>query len=481
MNAMHVALIRNATSALAILFALTPLLVPAAHASEPTLLVDVSRKLEFVRELGDAGDGLAGAAWLDFDNDGFLDLFVPNVAGHPNALFHNNRDGTFANVASSAGVANGTGNTGAIAGDINNDSWADLFLTYAGSDSQDSHTKLYLNKGDGTFADITESSGVVGERSSFSPAFADINNDGFLDVFITSIGTAPGLPTSRQFKNTLYLSNGDLTFKDISASSGVDTALGACATTFGHYDDDQFIDLFVGNCNDVGERPTPLELFHNNGDLTFADVRRMAGTSAGGFWEGLTMGDYDNDGDLDLFVTNFGAGPYQHALYENQGDGTYRNQAANARLTGLGIGWGTSFADFDNDGFQDLFLAGSLPIAGFDVIGPGKGNPGYLLMNNRDKTFRKEATFGLGSKFTSGVAVGDFDNNGFPDVLVVTSKFTRDGFDPDGRPVLLQNSGNGNHWLTIKTVGTRSNRDGIGARVMSPSVEQRALDMTLAG
>jgi hypothetical protein len=259
--------------------------------------------------------------------------------------------------------------------------------------------------------------------------------------------------------------------------------LGACATTFTHYDGDGFIDLFIANCNEVNSTRTPIELLRNNGNLTFTDVRNSAGTSAGGFWEGITLGDYDNDGDLDLFVTNFGGAAFGHALYENQGNGTYRNRATQARIVNLELGWGASFADFDNDGFQDLFLAGSLPVAGFNVIGPGRGNPGHLLMNNQDKTFRKEASFGLASKFTSGVAVGDFDNNGFPDVLVVTSKFleTTPRFNPDGRPVLLQNAGNSNHWLTIKTVGTKSNRDGIGAHVVVTSGDLRQIKEVRAG
>ena len=434
------------------------------HASETPLLVDVSPKLEFTRELGGDAGGLAGAAWFDFNRDGFLDLFIPNVPGHSNALFRNNGDGTFSNVAAQAGVANGTGNSGAVAGDINNDGWPDLFLTYAGSNPDDQHTKLYLNRGDGTFADITGSSGLLGERSSLSPAFADINSDGFIDIFITSLGTAPKLPTSRQFKNKLYLNNGDLTFTDISASSGADTEFGACAAIFTRSDADQFPDLIIANCNNVNERPTPIELLRNNGNRTFTDVRSTAGLATSWFWQGLSVADYDNDGDLDFVVTSFGAGT-GHALYENQGNGTYLNRGAQARIASLEIGFGVSFADFDNDGFADLFMAGSLPIAGFNLIGPGRGNPGHLLMNNGDKTFRKAATFDLASKFTSGVAVADFDNNGSPDVVVVTSKFARSGFNPDGQPVLLQNAGTTNRWLTIRTVGTLSNRDGIGARV----------------
>jgi hypothetical protein len=309
---------------------------------------------------------------------------------------------------------------------------------------------------------------------------ADINKDGFLDVFLASLGTAPGLASSQQFNNKLYLNNGDLTFTDVSAASGANEDFGACAATFTDADGDGFPDLLVANCNDVNERPTPIEFLRNNGDLTFTDIRNETGTGTLWFWQGLTVGDYDNDGDLDFVATSFGA-QIGHALYENQGNGTYLNRSTQARIAGSEIGFGISFADFDNDGFQDLFMAGSLPIAGFDVIGAGRGNPGRLLLNNGDKTFRSAAAFGLENRFTSGVAVADFDRNGFPDVVVVTSRFTRTGYDPDGRPVLLQNDGNGNHWLTIRTVGTSSNRDGIGARVMVTAGELRQVREVRAG
>jgi hypothetical protein len=441
---------------------------------------DVSHQLDFVRELGGPSDGLAGAAWFDVNNDGFLDLFIPNVAGHPNALFRNNRDGTFTNISVEAGVHGGTGNSGAVAGDFDNDGWTDLLLTYAGTEENDQNTRLFHNQGDGTFTDITASSGLTGERSSLSAALADINNDGFLDVFLASLGTAPNLPDSRQFNNKLYLNNGDLTFTDISASSRANEDFGACAAAFTDHDVDGWPDLVVANCNDVRERPTPIELLRNNGDLTFTDIRNAAGVAAPWFWQGLAIADYDNDADMDIVATSFGAGT-GHALYENQGDGSYLNRAATSRISGFELGFGVSFADFDNDGLQDLFMAGSLPIAGFDVIGPGRGNPGRLLMNQGDKTFRNAATFHLESRFTTGLATADFDNNGFPDVIVVTSRFTRGGFAPDGRPVLLRNRGNDHRWLTVKTVGTVSNRDGIGARIIVITPDHRQTREVRAG
>ena len=422
-------------------------------------LVDVSERLDLVRE------GLGGAAWFDYNNNGLLDLFIPNSTGNPNSLFRNNGDGSFTDVASAAGVANGLGNSGVIAGDINNDGCADLYLTGEGGvmGLVQSPNKLYLNNCRGGFSDITESSGAVGAETSWSAAFGDINNDGYLDLFITSPG---GLLTRQQHKNKLYLNNGDLTFTDISQSSGIDVAMGACVVGFSDYNRDGWTDIFVGNCNDIFFRPVPFNLFRNNGDLTFTDVAEDANLDIDGAWMGITFGDIDVDGDLDIFASNFGtSSPFPgrvapHALFENNGDGTYTDIAESAGLAVWEFGWGTTFADFDNDGYPDMFYAGNLPAPPFNVIGPENGNPGRLFWNNGDRTFTMGVNLGLENRFTSGVASGDFDNDGSTDLVIVTGTH-----DEPGRPVLMRNIGNDNSWITVKTVGTTSNRDGVGARV----------------
>ena len=449
------------------LFAVVPVLTIAGLTSSTRRDVgfqDVSGLLAFVRS-SEGGDGLAGAAWFDYNNDGFLDLYLANGKGHGNGLFQNNGDGTFTDVSAQAGVENGLGNSGVIAGDIDNDGHVDIFLTGEGglTVSDQSPTKLFYNNGDGTFSDITIQSGVVGAETAISAAFADIDKDGFLDLFIASPGS---LLTKTQHKNKLYHNNGDRTFTDISASAGVDTDIGACAVGFCDYDNDGWLDLFVVNCNDVFFKPVPIELFRNNGDLTFTDVAREAGLRRVGAWMGITFGDYDNDGDMDFFVTNAGVSvPLgSHALYRNNGNGTFTFVSFRTGVARWEWGWGCSFADFDNDGYLDLFFAGSFPPPPLEIVGSGIGNPGRLFMNIRGRTFKEigsELGFNLSDQFTSGVAVGDFDSNGFADIVVGVNTFE----DQIGRTKLFQNIGNDNSWLTIKTVGTVSNHDGIGARV----------------
>ncbi len=412
------------------------------------------------QSVGFGGDGLAGAAWFDFDNDGDLDLFVTNGKSHANALFENDGKGGFTDIAEAAGVANGLGNSGVIAADIDNDGLQDLFLTGDGGlgGAGDSPVKLYHNEGGGVFTDITMLSGVVGGVTTLSAAFADIDNDGFLDLFITAPGS---LATQTQHANTLYHNNGDLTFTDISAASGVDTALGACATFFSDYNGDGWIDLFVADCNNINLLPTPIELFENQGDLTFCEVSAEVGLSPGGFWMGVGPADFDLDGDLDFFVTNIANG---HRLYRANRDATYTDIGAAAGVRFHEFGWGCSSRDLDNDGYPDIFFAGSLPFPPFNIIGPGLGNPGTLLFNNQAGAFVEwTSTFpvNLSSRFTSGVAAGDYDNDGFPDLFVAVSAWA----DEAGQPLLVRNLGNDNGAVTIRLQGTVSNRDAVGARV----------------
>jgi len=417
-------------------------------------------------------DGIAGAAWLDYNNDGHLDLFIPNGRGHDNALFRNNVDGTFTDVAAAAGVTNGEGNVSATVADIDNDGCADIFLTGDGAvmgfvPGQFTSPKLYINNCDGTFTDATLSAGISPDIEGLGAAFGDINNDGYLDIFIAS----PGDIAIGFFKsNVLYLNNGDRTFTDISASSGVDTAEGACVATFHDYDSDGLIDIYVGNCNFFttagGTHPSPFpwknNLFLNNGDLTFTDIASEVGlapslgnpTKGLGFPMGFAFSDYDHDGDMDIFATNSGGDTsvFQQQLYRREADGTYLNVAAEAGVADFLFGWGAVFADVDNDGYDDLIYAGGLPPV-------GAVSPGYLFYNNQDGTFSPPETFGLENSYTSGVAAGDFDNNGFPDIVVVS----QEGFGLTGSSLLLQNVGNTNNWLTVKAIGTVSNRSAIGA------------------
>jgi len=456
---------------------------------------DVSHKLAgFAHVEGPmpfTGEGLSGAAWLDYDQDGDLDLFLPNGVGSKSALFRND-GGEFTDVTDIAGVGNTTGNSGVSVGDIDNNGYPDIFMTGEGHMmfSATSPVVLYLNQGDGTFKNIAATSGIVSPESALSTAMADINNDGYLDIFITAPGhldislvlnlppgSFGGLAT--QHKNKLFLNNGDLTFTDISESSGVDSDLGACAVSFQDYDSDGWQDIFVANCNDVALETTPFNLYRNNGDLTFTDVASEAGLDKPGFWMSVTHGDYDNDGDVDLFATNFAfkqlpgeEGEFHpHALFRNNGDGTYTDVAKYLGLAYLEFGWGATFADFNNDGYKDLYMAGSMPAMG--VIGPFKGNPGRLYLNNRFggfyPTFQPQTGGNLSHRFTSGVARADFNADGYSDLIVKTST----QFDLEtgeitdlGTPVLLQNKGGHNHGFTVRLTDKLGRSEAIGAKVV---------------
>ncbi len=425
------------------------------------------------------GSGQVGLAWIDYDNDNDLDLFITNAAGFKNGLFRNDGKNHFTDVTTDAGFTTTSGNSAVTVGDIDNDGYPDIFLSGSGYllGPKQSPTRLYHNNGNNTFTDITKKANMLGAETALSAAFADINNDGYIDLFITAPGHLGSLnPPAAQHKDRLYLNNGDLTFTDITKSAGVSGGLGSCSTTFSDFDKDGFIDLYVGTCNDINLSPTPFHLYRNNGNKTFTDIAKSVGLSKLGFWMSMTLGDIDNDGNIDLFSTNFGpstpSGPQDHALYHNNGDGTYNLSTPNAIATSE-FSWGSSFADFDNDGFIDLFFTGAFPA--FNMIGPGSANPGRLFFNNAQGGFiQKTSILGidLSNTFTTGVAQADFDNNGFPDFIVGTSKYIT--IDPDtkkttthgnGKPVLMANNANKNHWLTIQLKGIKSNKMGIGARI----------------
>lgn len=450
----------------------------------------------YSRGFGNGFEGLAGSAWLDYDADNDLDLFLTNANSVPDlnitneaALFRNNGDGTFSNVATAAGVADTLGSGSVAAGDLDNDGHTDLFITGTSSlvGPEQSPLRIYWNNGDGTFSLGTFD---PGPETAGTAALGDINNDSLLDIFVTASGRLPMTAAGEQHRNALFLNNGNRTFDDISASAGVDDFEdGACAATFTDSDRDGRIDILVANCNDFDESlpglivPTPFSLYRNNGDNTFTDIAQDVGLGAIGsdpacgvtglgFWMGLAVADHDLDGDLDFFSTSFGSfggGCFNHGLYENDGYGNYVNVADELGIGALEFGWGASFADFDADGDSDLYFAGSFAFPG--VIGTGIGNPGYLLFNQGDGSYviaDQETSGGdFSDLYTSGVAVADFDNDGFVDINVVTSPgIIMDGTSvPGGQPVLLHNSGNKNNALTLKLVGTNSNRDGIGALI----------------
>lgn len=481
----------------ALLIALT-FFSPVIHAAgnhDQTTFENVSDLLQPFTHQGQ--DGLAGIAWLDYDADGDLDLYLTGGNLSSNGLFENDGHGAFTEVTAQAGLTTASGHFAAVAGDIDNDGYPDLFVTGAGNifaNGTNSGTRMYHNQGDGTFTNISATSNTPGSITAGSAAMGDVNNDGFLDLFVTGPGHAPFL-TPPPFTDTdrLYLNNGDLTFTDITLSAGVVGGLGSCVASFSDYNNDGWQDIFVAVCNDPALQPTPFHLYENNQDGTFTDVASATGMDIMGLWMSITMGDFDNDGDFDLFSTNLGKAipDRPQILMRNNGNGTYTNVAP-PEIAVTEFGWGSTFADWNNDGWLDLFFTGSLPLFPPPVfIGPGFGNPGRMYFNDGAGGFiENNAAHGLdlSSDYTSGVARADYDNDGAMDLAIATAAYEK--LDPltgevifsgEGTPVLLHNNSNNNHWLTLRLRGTQSNRMGIGAVLKLFTLDNRQLRQVQAG
>lgn len=423
----------------------------------------------------------AGGAFLDYDNDGNLDLFLVNSAA-PSALFRNNGDGTFTDVTASAKVNNqGSYGHGVACGDVDNDGYVDIYVTNFRAN------RLYHNNGDGTFTDITAQAGVGDTRWSSSATFFDYDSDGYLDLYVVNYvnyrldGSAPiclenptftatekvrGYCHPKHFEGApdrLYRNNGDGTFTDTTAVANIrdpggmflGKGLGVVAADF---DADGNPDLYVANDD------TPNYLFYNKGDGTFAEIAILTGCaySADGIAQagmGVDARDYNGDGSLDLFVTNFS---YEtNTLYRNNGDGTFTDVSYKARLgeeSYLFLGFGTGFFDPDNNGTLDIFVANGhiFPTVEQTTDVLSYKQPNQLYWNQDDGTF-VEMQFEGQASVSRGTLFGDYDNDGDTDLLVTQL---------NGKVALLRNENRtANNYLRLKLIGTRSNRDGIGARV----------------
>ncbi|NWG12852.1 MAG: CRTAC1 family protein [Acidobacteria bacterium] len=431
---------------------------------------------------------IGGAAVFDFDNDGFLDIFFPNGATIPdlqkadpsfhNRLYRNNGDNTFTDVTERAGVKGLGYSMGVATGDYDNDGFVDLYVCGV------NHNQLFHNNGDGTFTDVTAAAGVGGTHPkhgktwSITAGWLDYNNDGRLDLFVNnylvySIATAPrcqilGIPaycSPNNFDplpNYLYRNNGDGTFTDVSEESRIARHLGkGMGIAIADCDNDGFMDIFVSNDTH------PNFLFRNNGDGTFEEVALLYGvaynengrTVAG---MGADFRDLDNDGKPEIFHTAMFADTFP--LYRNIGDGfedvttTTGLTVPSSRLTA----WGTGMFDFDNDGYKDLFAScAAILDNSMEIEHRPFEMPHALFRNNGNFTFTDVAPY-AGPTFTvpaphRGAAFGDFNNDGKIDVVVVVL---------NGRTELFLNrSTNRNHWLLVNLIGTASNRDGLGTRI----------------
>ncbi len=432
-----------------------------------------------------------GVALLDYNNDGLLDIFLVNGGRvsdpmqtpenfdrhdprYWNRLFRQNKDGSFTDVTEQAGLANaGDGNygMGVAVGDYDNDGYPDLYVTSYGKNI------LYHNNGDGTFTDVTAKAGVAGGGWSVSAGFFDYDNDGKLDLFVTRYmewdtkhnkdcgGNFHTYCPPEEFPattNILYHNNGDGTFTDVSQRSGIAAKKGrALGLGFADYDGDGFTDIFVSNDG------MQQYLFHNNGNGTFSEVglesgaalsedgRRMSGM-------GVVFQDYDNDGRPDIMVTLLPREIY--GVYHNDGEGSFSYRSLE---TGLGVlssgssGWSLGLEDFDNDGWKDLFVAQSHVLDNVAAIDPSLhylDTP--LVAMNRNNRFERVESGVTVPTAARGAAFGDLNNDGWQDVVVSSL---------GGHPQVLMNTGakarSKAHWLVITLRGTRSNRDGYGARV----------------
>jgi hypothetical protein len=439
-----------------------------------------------------------GVGFLDYDNDGWIDLFlvqgsrldlVNTKNNQSSRLYRNQRDGTFKDVTESAGLEYKFWGMGIGAGDYNSDGNVDLYVTQLGPNV------LYRNNGDGTFTDVTEKAGVGDPRWSTSAAFGDFDRDGDLDLYVanyidaaidklppksdhcTYLGIAVmcgprGLQGS---SDSFYRNNGDGTFTDISESSGAldRDRLYGLGVVWGDIDNDGDQDVYVGN------DATPNLLFVNQGDGTFEELGFLSGLAVNGDGAlqasmGVDLADFDNDGLLDVFITHF-ASDFS-TLYRNQGDLNFRDVTGPAGIQGeewLLVGWGTRFFDVNNDGWKDILHSNGhvYPFLLFTESKEEYAQPGSLYLNMKDGTFATVSDQAgkdfLEKTVSRGVAFGDFDNDGDFDFCVANM---------NGEPQLFRNDRTDqNHWVMFRTVGTESNRDGIGARIQIRTGELRQI------
>ena len=504
----HAAILAGAC--LGVCTSLLPLLTGADSASE-------TRRIEFVDITDEAGidfrhvnaatgqkylvETMApGCAFLDYDGDGYLDIYFVNGAPLPgfqpevrpgNALYKNNRDGTFRNVTREARVEGSGYGMGVAVGDYNNDGFPDLYLTNYRS------SLLYRNKGDGTFSETAEAAGVNNSAWGTSAAFFDYDNDGWLDLYVANYldfrlenNTYCGVRSKYRsychpdefdgVPDVLYRNNADGTFTDVSKSAGIaDPAGKGLGVVAADFNQDGYQDVYVAN------DAVPNFLYINRGDGTFEEIGTLAGaaySSDGKAQSGMgaAVGDYNGDGYVDILVTNLSN--EGHTLYRREGadlffsDVTFPSGIGGPSL--LLTGWGAGFFDYDNDGDDDILVANGHVMDNIELLHSSLKylQPALLLENEIgsyvDVTGKRGG--GLSTlRAGRGLALGDIDNDGDIDVLISAC---------NQRPVLLRNDGgNRNHWLTIQAVGKNSNRDGIGAKVRLTAGEKRQSKEIVAG
>ena len=466
-----------------------PVARPAPSQNQSVQFTDVTTKLgiQFRHANGESGQKYfiepigSGVALFDFDNDGDLDLYLVNGSDLPgatsplpptNRLYRNDGD-IFTDVTVEAFVGDTGYGLGCCVGDYNNDGFTDLYVTNYGANV------LYHNNGDGTFTNVTESAGVSGNQFSSGCAFVDLDADGYLDIYVVNyvqFDLEANPECTRQGVRTyctpealqgavdiLYRNNGEGTFTDITAKAGISGANGkGLGIVCGDIDNDGDLDIFVANDT------TPNFLYRNDSDtaIQMTEDALFAGVALseeGRAYSGMgaNLGDFDNDGYLDIVITNFQ--DQTNSLYHNAQSGFF-NEMSFAK--GIGerslpyLAWGVDFVDFNNDGWLDLFVVnGHLDdnVGEIDPIGT-YAQPNQLFLSNGGINFVESVDVAIANqKVSRGTAFGDIDNDGDVDIVVSNLK--------DAPSVLRNDSDNTSRWLRVKLVGTHCNRDAIGARV----------------
>ena len=429
------------------------LIPPGAFASKE----QIGRFVDVAPSLGLDGAGISGGAIVDdFDNDGLLDVVVSSVDScEPLHYYPNNGDGSFSDRTAQAKLSDQLGGINCTQTDYNNDGWLDLFVMRGGWEFP-MRNSLLRNNADGTFSDVTIESGLASAAyRTHSAAWADFDNDGWLDLFVGH----------EEAPSQLFRNKGDGTFLDVSRGSGVDKTAFTKGSTWGDYDNDGYPDLYVSNY--AGEN----FLFHNNRDGTFVEVAKQLKVEKPIMSFPTWFWDYDNDGWLDIFVANYVPSVTETArwylglparaetlkLYRNTGRGSFEDVTAKVRLDRVVPSMGANFGDLDNDGFLDVYL--------------GTGAPSYaalipnIMFRNHDGQYFVDVTSSTGTGHLQkghGVAFGDVDNDGDQDVFLNVGGYV---LGDSYNRVLFANPGQGNNWISIKLVGVKTNRAAIGAKI----------------
>ena len=384
-----------------------------------------------------------GVSFGDYNNDGWEDIYVAiREDGPPNKLYKNLGDGTFVEVSNDAGVGTTKRSTAAIWGDINNDSHLDLYIGNSPQPNQ-----LYINNGDGTFTDITTSAMVGDAGDARSVQFADIDNDGYLDIYVHNFSS----------ENVLYKNNGDLTFDDITTESGATDIGPAMGTIFFDFDNDGDQDLYLTNDGSVNV------LYANDGNGVFEDVSSSAGLDISCSCMGVDLGDYNLDGFFDVYITNYGI----NYLFENNGDGTFSDIGNAMSVDDVGVGWGTFWFDYNNDGYQDIYMVNN---SIFNSM------PNILYKNNNGVSFSQVSQNSIieGPHTSFGSASADINNDGSVDFFIAN-------WGQSASNQLFLNEGYGNNSIEVKAIGTLSNHSAIGAVVKIKTGGKIQMDQVTSG